>query len=110
MKLLFDENISFRIVKRITEFFPDSIHISSIRPKISSDRLIFEYAKKHAYTIVTFDEDFQEIQSILGFPPKIVWLRMGNTSTTNVLQTLQRYFQEIKSMENDTDIGILEIH
>ncbi len=88
MKLLFDENISFRIVKKSAEIFPNSIHVTDVSPALETDAAIFEYAKVNEFTIVTFDEDFNDLQSLRGFPPKVIWLRMGNSSTLSVLHKL----------------------
>lgn len=74
MKLLFDENISYRIVKKSLEIFPNSLHVTSIKPKLRDDLAIFYYAREQDYLIVTFDEDFRELQSLNGFPPKIICL------------------------------------
>ncbi|MCS6973969.1 MAG: DUF5615 family PIN-like protein [Cyclobacteriaceae bacterium] len=110
MKLLFDENISYRIIKKVQELFPGSIHISSVDTRIVKDVSIFEYARKHGFIIVTFDEDFRELQSLLGCPPKIIWLRTGNTSTQNILKILNKKRDEIQDFFSDDDLGILEIH
>lgn len=84
MKLLFDENISWRIKKKLQKSFPNSLHITDISNKLLSDTFIWKYAKDNNLMIVTFDEDFSDIQMFKGFPPKIIWLRCGN-KTTKVL-------------------------
>jgi predicted nuclease of predicted toxin-antitoxin system len=101
MKLLIDENVSFRIVKQLNELFPDSL---------KNGFSIYQYAKDNNFTIVTFDEDFIEIQALKGFPPKIIWLRMGNSSTLNILHKLSINVQSIKDLSNNTQLSILEIH
>ena len=110
MKLLFDENISFRIVKKSATIFPDSIHVTDVQPALRSDTAIFHYAKVNKFIIVTFDEDFIDLQSLSGFPPKIVWLRMGNSSTLNVLHKLSENIQTIGDLSENTQLGILEIY
>jgi len=57
MKLLFDENISFRILREIQSLFPDSIHVNSSKLEDNRDITIWNYAKQNNFTIVTFDED-----------------------------------------------------
>jgi predicted nuclease of predicted toxin-antitoxin system len=98
MNLLFDENISYRIVKTIGEEFPGCKHVTEATPSLKSDLAIFNYAKQHNFIIVTFDEDFYELQLIRGFPPKIVWLRTGNTSTLNIQRKLMDKKQDILSL------------
>ncbi|WP_205649736.1 DUF5615 family PIN-like protein [Aequorivita ciconiae] len=58
MKLLFDQNISPRVLRRITPHFPSSSRIRFEGLTNASDNLIFKFAKENQYTIVTFDSDF----------------------------------------------------
>lgn len=60
--------------------------------------------------IVTHDEDFFELQLVRGFPPKVIWLRMGNTSTLNILNKLVDKRDVLQSFEENVDLGILEIY
>lgn len=89
MSLLFDQNISFRIVKKIQDTFPNSKQIRELGLENYSDNGIWNYAKDNNYTIVTFDSDFFEISNLKGHPPKIIWLRTGNTTTENVIEILK---------------------
>lgn len=66
MKLLVDENISFRVLKSISSFFPQSIHVTNDSTRVKRDSEIFEYAKENDYTILTFDEDFYDLQLLRG--------------------------------------------
>ncbi len=75
MKLLFDQNISFRLIKRIIDVYPESRQVRELGLENATDFEIFEYAKKNDYAIVTFDSDFCDLNIIKGFPPKIIWLR-----------------------------------
>ena len=71
MTLLFDENISYRIVKKIQNDFPGCLHVTDISPSVKGDMQIFQFAKRNDFIIVTFDEDFYELQLLNGFPPKL---------------------------------------
>lgn len=84
MKLLFDQNISFRIISKINSEFPDSKQVRELGIEDYADNAIWLYAKENGFTIVTFDSDFFDISNLKGHPPKIIWLRFGNT-TTNFL-------------------------
>jgi predicted nuclease of predicted toxin-antitoxin system len=89
MKLLFDENISYRIVKQVADTFPESLHVSRIQVTLPvNDRKIWEYAQKYNYIIVTFEEDFEDLSNLYGFPPKVILLRLGNSSPKTVVETL----------------------
>ncbi len=110
MKLLFDENISWRIKKILLKHFPDCKHVSDIENELRTDNQIWEYAKKQDFIIVTFDEDFTDIQMIYEFPPKIIWLRCGNKNTVYIAEKLIRLKTEIINFYNDNEQGIFEIY
>lgn len=84
MKLLFDQNISFRVIKKISSAYPEAKQVRELELENCSDREIWEFAKTNGYSIVTFDADFYDLANLNGHPPKIIWLRTGNTTTENV--------------------------
>ena len=87
MKLLFDENISHRILKSLNPVFENCIHVKNISTKLKSDPEIWDYAKNNDCTIVTFDEDFYEWMLIKGFPQK----KSGFAAETLQHSLLQTY-------------------
>ena len=112
MKLLFDQNISFRITKIISESFPEARHISQVGLADSSDTGIWEYARQHGFTIVTFDSDYYDLSIVKGCPPKIIWLRIGNTSTQVIAKLLMDNKELIRLFISDTnyqDLSCLEL-
>jgi len=111
--LLFDQNISFRIVKKIQDTFPNSKQIKELGLENYSDNEIWKFAKNKNFTIVTFDSDFFEISNLKGHPPKIIWLRTGNTTTENIVEILKLKEDLIKDfIENPSysEINCLEIN
>lgn len=113
MSLLFDQNISFRIVKKIQQIFPNSKQIKELGLENYSDNEIWKFAKNKGYTIVTFDGDFFEISNLKGHPPKIIWLRTGNTTTENIIEILKLKEETIKDFIEDpmySEISCLEIN
>jgi predicted nuclease of predicted toxin-antitoxin system len=112
MRLLFDQNISFRITKKIQVFFSECKHVSDCGLSDKEDSEIWQYAKRNEYIIVTFDSDFYDISIINGHPPKILWIRSGNLTTTEIAQLLIDNQEAIQSfIENDEfkDIACLEL-
>ena len=80
-KLLLDQNISYKLVNRIREFYPDSSHVRLENLQNENDKVIREFALQNNFNIVTFDIDFYEMSLVYGYPPKVIWLRCGNKST-----------------------------
>ncbi len=108
MKLLFDQNISFRLIKRIIDLFPNSKQVRELGLENSSDTEIFDFAERNDYVIETFDSDFCNLNIIKGFPIKIIWIRTGNTTTAN-LENLLRKKSDIIKLFLSEDYGCLEI-
>ncbi len=96
MKLLFDQNISFRIVSRIIQEFPDSKHVSDVGLAGAEDPDIWQFAKNGGFVIVTFDSDYYDIALINGCPPKVIWLRTGNLGTRQIVQLLLSHYNSLK--------------
>lgn len=112
MKLLFDQNISFRILKKISSHFPEAQQVRILSLENAKDFEIWQYAKKSGYAIVTFDADFSEYASVYGHPPKIIWLRTGNTTTNAIAALLLEKAEVINDFLNAgnyKEIACLEI-
>jgi len=75
VRLLFDENLSRRLVQRLAGLFPGSSHVATEGLIQSPDTAVWEYAKAHHFAIVTADADFYELATAFGPPPKVIWLR-----------------------------------
>ena len=67
MKLLFDANLSFRLVKKTEEYFPQSIHVTDTElPNPAKDIDIWNWSKNNDFIIVTNDEDFEILSNLKG--------------------------------------------
>ena len=94
--LLFDQHLSYKLVNRLKDLYPGSKHVRLEQLDTSDDIVIWEYAKKHGFTIVTKDVDFYDLGLVKGYPPKMIWLRCGNTSTANIERILRENHALIK--------------
>jgi len=98
MKLLFDQNISYRITKILSNSFPEAKHISQVGLLDSTDTGIWEYARQNGFCIVTFDSDYYDLSIVKGSPPKIIWLRIGLNSVEHITKAerirVSRSFQK----------------
>jgi predicted nuclease of predicted toxin-antitoxin system len=112
MKLLFDQNISYRIVPKIEAIFPLAKHISQVGFANANDVDIWLFAKNEGFVIVTFDTDYFDISLINGCPPKIIWLRTGNISTRAIIELIlshQGAIADFVSKPEFVDVACLEI-
>jgi predicted nuclease of predicted toxin-antitoxin system len=109
MRLIADENISWQLKKLIPEW--DILPSNKISPSQRlTDLMIWKFAKTNNYTILTFDEDFSELQNLFSYPPKIIWLRTGNVSTGEIASLLMKLENEINVFLADEESGIYEIY
>jgi predicted nuclease of predicted toxin-antitoxin system len=83
VKALLDQNISYRLVNKIISLFPETEQVKRLGLENKPDREIWDFAKKEDYSIVTFDSDFYDMSLLLGYPAKVIWLKLGNTTTNN---------------------------
>ncbi len=107
--LLFDQNLSPRLIDRLADLFPDSVHVSTLGMGKAMDSEIWQYAHDHDYMIVTKDADFSELGIVRGFPPKIIWIRRGNCSTQEIESILRENYGAIETLSNDEETGILTL-
>ena len=109
--LLFDQNLSFRLVKQLEETFPGCMHVSRCGLSVpASDQEIWRFAKGNDLLVVTFDEDFSELLSLYGPPPKVIWLRMGNAPTKQIAACLLSRAAEVMRFKSDSNTHLLEIY
>ena len=110
MKLLFDQNISYRVVKKIITDFPLAVSVIDIGLYEENDIPIWKYALKNEYTIISQDNDFDDLYLAWGHPPKIIIVGTGNISNADLTKLLISRKDRIERFINSTGIGRLEIN
>ncbi|MBA2493601.1 MAG: DUF5615 family PIN-like protein [Acidobacteria bacterium] len=108
-KLLFDQNLSPILVKKLADLFPNSDHLDLLRLGTADDAIVWEYARRNGFVVVTKDADFADLSVLRGFPPKVVWICRGNCSTTDIEDILRDHNVEIEDLVADSTSGILTL-
>jgi len=103
MKLLLDENLSDRIIHKICDLYPNSEHVKTLSLTNTDDDLIWKYAQANNFIIVSKDSDFHQRSLLYGHPPKLIYLTIGNSPTSRIVQILTNNFDII------TEFGDSEI-
>lgn len=80
--LLLDHIFSPKLISKLETEFGEVVHVNSLGMADESDILIWEYAKAHGYTIVTKDKDFYQRSTVVGSPPKVIHITLGNCSVS----------------------------
>ena len=86
MKLLFDQNLSPKLIKSLEDVFPNSNHVFPLGLDEADDTRVWEYAQQNDFTLVTKDADFGDLSILRGFPPKVIWIRreIAKPSTSKI--------------------------
>ena len=109
MKFLFDHNLSPRLIQRLADLYPQSLHVSDVVLEKESDLIVWSYAQANGFDIVTKDSDFNDLAFLHGFPPKILWLQLGNCTTEEIEEALRKNADLIRQFLDDPNTGILEL-
>lgn len=109
MKLLFDQNLSPQLVLNLADLFSDSNHVYTLNLDRAQDSEVYEYARREAFTLVTKDADFGDLNVLRGFPPKVIWIRRGSCSTATIGEILRRHYDDIIALESDSTKGVLTL-
>jgi predicted nuclease of predicted toxin-antitoxin system len=107
MKLLFDQNLSHRLVETLADVYPDCQHVRNVGLKTSPDTQVWNFARNNGYSIVSKDSDFHQRSLLLGFPPKVIWLKSENCSTRAVEQLLRVHRQDVETFDADATVTFL---
>jgi predicted nuclease of predicted toxin-antitoxin system len=107
VKLLFDQNLSPKLVNRLADLFPGSDHVQSAGLDRADDDRVWEHARLNGFAIVTKDADYNNLSVLRGSPPKVIWLQLGNCTTAQVEAVFRARFADIEAFENDPPVGTL---
>jgi len=109
VKLLFDENLSPRLVTLLADLFPGSTHVREVGLKCVSDPLVWTFAAEQGFVIISKDADFRQRSILFGPPPKIIGLLVGNCSTARVEAVIRNSAEVIAVFDRDPSLAFLEL-
>ncbi len=95
MKLLLDQNLSPRLLRTLEATYPGSSHVRLVGLRDADDAVVWEFARDHGFIIVSKDADFHQRSFVFGFPPKVIWIRLGNCPTTDIENVLREHQSRI---------------
>ena len=110
MKLLIDQNLSYRLVQQLQVVYPGTEHTLRLGLTNKRDTVIWEFARQHGFFVLTQDEDFLDLSLVRGAPPKVVLLRSGNLSTTEIAEILtSRHLLIYTLLGPEGDVNCLKV-
>lgn len=110
MKLLLDENLSRRIIPSIISAYPESTQVALLSMDAYSDQELWAFARDNGYTLVTKDSDFNDLSTLYGYPPKVIWLKCGNQSKQRITEILLSIQDDVKVFIDHPDLACLEVY
>ncbi len=109
MKLLFDENLSFRLAYALQGIYPHSTHVRDVGLLGAEDKRIWTYAIQQGFILVSKDTDFYQRSLLYGAPPKVIWLRVGNAPTSSIIALLRERYVLVRRFADDEGSSILPL-
>ena len=109
MRLLFDENLSARLVEAVADVYPGSGHVLAAGLGGAPDERVWEHAGAGGFVLVTNDEDFHRLSVLRGPPPKVIWIRLGNCATADVVRLLRVRAEQIARFIEHEDAAFLAL-
>lgn len=110
MKLLFDENLSFRLVTVLADVYPGSAHVRELGLLGADDSVIWTHAAKNDFLLTSKDTDFYERSIVYGAPPKVIWLRIGNSTVSDTAAVLREQYILVRRFCEDPKATFLPLH
>jgi len=107
VKLLFDQNLSNRLARSVSDLFPASTHVRDVGLGSADDEAVWQYAKPNGLTIVSKDSDLHQLSFLRGHPPKVIWIRRGNCSTDEIESVLREHEADLRAFEHDPHASFL---
>jgi predicted nuclease of predicted toxin-antitoxin system len=75
----------------------------------AADLAIWQHARDNGFILVSKDEDFHRMSVLFGPPPKVIWVRLGNCSTDDVVRLLREHRDEIEAFLQHEEAGFLAL-
>jgi len=106
---LFDENLSHHLPSTLQDVYSDSIHVRECGLAMANDEEVWAFAIREQYAIVSKDADFHQRSFLRGYPPKVIWLRLGNCSTQTIGTLLRERVSVVTQFLKDAEKSFLAL-
>ena len=109
MKLLFDQNLSPRLVQQLAGVYPNSAHVMDMGLSDADDRVIWTFARERGFAIVPKDGDFRQLSFLAGPPPKVIWVRLGNCTTDDIVTVPRQRADDLQDFATAPEAAFLVV-
>lgn len=109
MRLLFDQNLSPRLVAMLADLHSGSTHVRNEGLERADDDVVWAYAIREGFAIVSKDADLHQRSFVFGHPPKVIWIQRGNCSTEEIASLLRERHADVLAFEQDETASFLAL-
>ena len=107
MSLLFDQNLSRRLVGLPAAEYPGAKHVEGAGLLGADDLTVWRYAARRGLMVVSKDSDFRRLALLREPPPKVVWVRVGNGPTAVAAALLRARAADVRAFAADPGLALL---
>ncbi len=75
----------------------------------ADDTAVWRHDAAGGYAIVTKDDDFRQRSFLLGAPPRVIWVRLGNCRTADVEAVLRMRHADVLAFAEDPGAALLVV-
>jgi predicted nuclease of predicted toxin-antitoxin system len=101
VKILFDENLSPKLVQLLADLFPGSESVLDVGLAATPDSEILKHAVRGGFCVATKDRGYRRM-ALAPESPKIIWIRAGNCGTRQIADLLRRFAVRVAEFERSS--------
>ena len=109
MRLLFGQNLSPHPKRTLRDLYSDSVHARDVGLESADDFAVWAYARDRRFIIVSKDSDYRQLSFAFGHPPKVIWIRRGNCSTSEIAAILRHRFGDVTAFVQGDEAALLAL-
>lgn len=95
MRFVIDAQLPPALARWLADQGHDAEHVADRGMQSAPDETIWRYALETGATIITKDEDFARRQILNDRGPTIVWLRLPNSRTKDLIALFERVVSDL---------------
>ena len=109
MRLLFDQNLSPSLKQTLRDLYPEALHVRDVGLESADDVAVWAYARDQGLVVTSKDSDFRQLSFTFGHPPKVIWIRRGNCSTSEIASVIRDRYDDTLAFYQDEQSAFLAL-
>ena len=98
MKFLVDNQLPVALARFLAARGCDCAHVMDVGLGLASDAVIWNYAHRNEFIVISKDEDFLYLVARPENNARLVWVRLGNCRNQLLLATFERSWARIEAL------------